>query len=196
MANEEAANTGTTEATAQTTSDETVKNTGAATSGADTQAATTEAQVEKTFTQADVDRIVQTRLKTAVKAELKKLTGETEGSPTVEDLQRQLSETTTKAQRLEAKESVREYLSDPENKLSIKAENIPAITKLVMQDITFDADGKPENLKAALKLAQNLAPALFTNSSAIINAGQGRSNGSVVPSDMNAFIRRQTGHGG
>lgn len=184
----------TTDTTAQTTTDESANNTGAAATGTDTQTAKAEAQTEKTFTQADLDRIVQTRLKSAVKAELKKLAGETDGQPTVEDLQRQLGEASTKAQRLEAKESVREYLGDPENKLGIKAENIPAITALVMQSLTFDSDGKPENLKDALKLTKNLAPALFTNSPAPINAGNGRT-GQVPAFGMDALIRRQTGHG-
>ena len=184
-------------ATPATTSDATAQNTDAAGqgSGTGTQAAQkpTEAQTEKTFTQADVDRIVQNRLKSAVKAELKKLTGEGEGTATVEELQRQLSEAKTKTQTFEAREAVRDYMSDPENKLNVKPENMRAVEKLVMPDIEFDDSGKPSNLKEVFKAAKSLAPALFANPPASINAGQGRN--STAPTDMNAFIRRQAGVG-
>src|SRR5688500_2187804 len=97
----------TTEATAQTTTaDEPAENTGANGTGAGTQPAqqTTEAQsVEKTFTQAEVDKMFQNRRKSAVKAELRKLTGETDGTPTVEELSKQLSEERTARQTLEAR---------------------------------------------------------------------------------------------
>lgn len=179
----------------QTTSDATEKTTDAGAAGADTQTAqTTEAQKEKTFTQADVDRIVTNRIKSGVKAELKKLTGEGDGTPTVEELQRQLSEERTSRQTIEAREAVRDYLSDAKHKLNIKAENVAAIMKLVMSDIEFDDKGNPSNLKEAVETAKSLAPALFVNTPASINAGAGR-NGAVVGNDMNDWIRRQRAGG-
>lgn len=172
----------------QATSDETVKKTDASESGTDTQTANTEAQKEKTFTQADVDRIVANRIKSGVKAELKKLTGDEAVS--VDELQRQLSETQTRAQSLEAREAIRDYLSDPDNKLNVK--NPAAVVKFVMPDIEFDDQGKPSNLKEVLKSAKILAPELFTNIPASINAGNGR-NGAVIDNDMNARIRKGAG---
>jgi len=178
---------------ATTTPDAAANNTAASDAGAGTDTAqTTQAQTEKTFTQADVDRIVANRIKSGVKAELKRLTGETDGAPTVEDLTRQLSEAKTKAQAIEAREHVRDYLSDPENKLNIKPDNIRAIEKLVMPDIELDDNGKPTNLKEALKTAKSIAPALFANTPADINAAR---RDSAPVNDMNAFIRRQAGVG-
>jgi len=183
-------------ADAQPTSDVTVKNTGADAEGTDTQAAQkAEAQKEeKTFTQADVDRIVANRLKTAVKAELKKLTTDDEGKESVEELTRQLSETRQRAQAIEAREAVRDYLSDPVHKLNVKATSIAAIVKLVTPDLEFDEDGKPTNLKEAVLAAKTLAPDLFANSSASINANNGR-NGATPTRGMDALIRSATGHG-
>jgi hypothetical protein len=180
----------TTESTSQTTPDAAVINTGDATTGAGTQTAqqTTEAPPEKTFTQADVDRIVQNRLKSAVKAELKKLTGEGDGTPTVDELKSQLSEATQKAQALEARQSVRDYLMDPKNKLNVKAENAAAIEKLVMPDVEFD-NGKPSNLKEAIESAKSLAPALFVNVPTSIDANAGRNGQTGDPKDMNKFVR-------
>jgi hypothetical protein len=180
----------TTESTSQTTPDAAVINTGDAATGAGTQTAqqTTEAPTEKTFTQADVDRIVQNRLKSAVKAELKKLTGEGDGTPTVDELKSQLSEATQKAQALEARQSVRDYLMDPKNKLNVKAENAAAIEKLVMPDVEFD-NGKPSNLKEAIESAKSLAPALFVNVPTSIDANAGRNGQTGDPKDMNKFVR-------
>ena len=183
-------------AEAQTTSDETVKNTGAEASGTGTDTAQKDqAQTEKTFTQADVDRIVQTRLKAAVKAELKKLSSDDDpAKPNVEELTRQLSETKQRAQAIEAREAVRDFISDPVHKLNVAASNVVAIVKLVTPDLEFDDDGKPTNLREAVNAAKLLAPALFANSSASINAGNGR-NGQTPTRGMDALIRQATGHG-
>ena len=195
----------TTDSSAQTTTtaDAPANNTGADNAGnTDTQAAqSTEATqqqqqpTEKTFTQADVDRIVQNRLKSAVKAELKKLTGETEGQQTVEELQRQLSEQTQKVRSFEARQTIGDYLSDGRNKLSIKPENVRGIEELVLVRLEYDDEGKPANLKEAVDAARQIAPSLFANTPQPIDAGTGRNNGAVVGTDMNSFIRRQAGFG-
>jgi hypothetical protein len=164
------------------------------TSGKETPAGTkTEEPREKTFTQEQVNKMIADRLPKAVKAELKKLTGESEGTLTVEELQRQLNEAKTKTQSYEARETVRDYLSDPANKLNIKADNIRAVEKLVMPDLTYDNDGNPSNLKEAVESARKLAPSLFTNNPASINAGAGGNNNGVGGFDMNAQIRRAAG---
>jgi hypothetical protein len=190
--------TTTTEAASQATSDGTDKNTGEQASGAGTQPAqqTTEAQpTEKTFTQADVDRIVANRIKSGVKAELKRLTGETDGTPTVEELSKQLSEERQARQTLEARQTVRDYLTDPKHKLNVKADAVAAIEKLVLPDLVFEDDGKPSNLKEAVDAAKSLAPALFVNAPQSIDAAQGRNGAAVTGSDMNSFIRRSAGFG-
>ena len=195
----------TTGTAAQPTSDGTAQNTGADNQpgNTDTQAAqSTEAttqqsqqqQTEKTFTQAEVDRIVQNRLKSAVKAELKKLTGETEGQQTVEELQRQLNEQTQKVRSFEARQTIHDHLSDGRNKLNIKPENVRGIEELVLMRLEYDDQGKPANLKEAVDAARSIAPSLFANTPQPIDAGTGR-NGAVVGTDMNSFIRRQAGFG-
>jgi hypothetical protein len=191
MSNESA-----TESTSQTTPDAAVINTGDAATGAGTQTAqqTTEAPTEKTFTQADVDRIVQNRLKSAVKAEIKKLTGEGENTPNVEDLQRQLSERDQKIRSFEAKDKVSEFLSDGRNKLNVRPENIRGIEALVIPLLDYDEDGKPSNLRDAIETAKSIAPALFVNSTSNINANSGNGNG-TRPTNMNDLIRQQAGIG-
>lgn len=188
----------TTETTSQTTTDASVQNTGDAATGAGTQTAqqTTEAQpAEKTFTQAEVDRIVANRIKSGVKARLKELSGETDGAVTVEELTKQLSEERGTRQKLEARQSVRDYLTDPRQKLNIKPENTAAIEKLVMQDIEFDDAGKPSNLKEAVESAKSLAPALFVNVPGQIDAATGRNGQTGNQKDMSAFIRQAAGFG-
>jgi hypothetical protein len=183
--------------TQKTTSDATDKNTDVSTvSGTDTQAAQqTEAQPqEKTITQADVDRIVQNRLKSAVKAEIKKLTGEGENTPNVEDLQRQLSERDQKIRSFEAKDKVSEFLSDGRNKLNVRPENIRGIEALVIPLLDYDEDGKPSNLRDAIETAKSIAPALFVNSTSNINANSGNGSG-TRPTNMNDLIRQQAGIG-
>jgi hypothetical protein len=181
-------------AEAQTTGDDQVKNTGATDTGTGTDTAQQNQAQEKTFTQADVDRIVQTRLKTAVKAELKKLSSDDPDKPNVETLQQQLSETRQRAQAIEAREAVRDYLADPVHKLNVKASSVAAIVKLVTSDLEFDEDGKPSNLKEAIQSAKSLAPDLFANPSASINAANGRNNATPLRG-MDALIRQATGHG-
>lgn len=175
-----------------TTSDGTDKNTAAQgnPSGAATQAATTEAQpTEKTFTQADVDRIVANRIKSGVKAELKRLTGDADGTVSVEDLQRQLSESQGQVRAFEARQSVSDYLTDARHKLNVKPENFRAVEKLVIPDLEYDEAGKPTNLKEVVESVKSLAPALFANTPPSIDANAGRNTGSAVGSDMNALIR-------
>lgn len=180
---------------AQTSPDAGVNNTGAPgtpTAGTDN-AQNGQAQTEKTFTQADVDRMIANRVKSGIKAELKKMTGETDGTITVESLQQQLNEERTARQGLEARQSVREFLTDASNQLNVNPVNLTAIEELVHARITFE-NGKPSNLKDAIATVKNLAPTLFANTPAHVNAGEGRKPLSG-PVDMNEFIRRAAGHG-
>lgn len=179
-----------TAASTTNTPDAAVNNTGATPTGAATDTAQqTPAQTpsEKTFTQADVDRIVQNRLKSAVKAELKKLTGD--GEVTVEDLQRQLSEERTERQKLSARQSVREYLTDPKHKLNIPTDAVSEVEELVSAKLEYDDEGKPSNLKDVVESLKSRLPRLFANTQTDINANNGR-NTSVGPTDMNAFVRQ------
>ncbi len=148
---------------------------------------------EKTFTQADLDRIVKDRLAKAVKSELKKLTGETDGQPTVDDLQRQLADTQTKARTLEAREQVRDYLTDPRNKIYARQENMRVIEKLIFTELEFDDEGNPSNLKEAIAGVKSEAPTLFLNSNSSINGNSGRSS-DQVPFNWNDEIRAAAGY--
>lgn len=184
----------TTDPTAQTTSDATAQNTDTQTSGAGTDTAQqTQAQTEKTFTQADVDRILQTRLKSAVKAELKKMAGDGDDKPNVEDLQRQLSERDTKLRSYEASAAIRSYLTDARHKLTISSEDLPTVEELVTNRLEYDDDGKPANLKEAIEEVKARSPKLFANPTPSINANNGR-NGAVVGADMNSIIRGARGY--
>lgn len=188
-------NTGTT-ATAETqnTSDATEQNTEAVNTGAGTEAAQTQAQTEKTFTQAEVNAMIANRLPKAVKAELKKMGGEGEGQPNVDDLQRQLSDSQTRIRSFEARESVEEYISDGRNKLNVKSENIRGIQEIVIPRLEYDDQGKPTNIKEAIESAKVIAPALFANQQSNINAANGRTSAPTA-TNMNDFIRQAAGIG-
>lgn len=150
---------------------------------------------ERTFTQADVDRIVQDRLKAGIKAgikkELAKLTKENTAAPTVEALQQQLGEYKKTVSTYSAKEAVRDFLTDPAQKLSVAPQNMRAIEKLVMSEIVYDEEtGEATNIADAVKAVQSLAPALFAATTTIsANANAGR-NAPAAPVDMNALIRQ------
>ena len=152
-----------------------------------------EAQPEKTFTQADVDRIVQNRLKSAVKAELKKLTDDPQ-QPTPEDYQRQLSDKDAKIRSYESREVVENFLNDGRNKLNVRPENIRGIQALVIPTLEYDDQGSVTNLKEAIESAKSIAPALFANHQSNINANAGNQT-APVGTNMNDFIRRSAGFG-
>lgn len=177
-------------ATAAPASDATAQNTGNAdTTGADTQAANqSEAQKEKTFTQADVDRIIANRVKSGIKAELKKLGSEGgENAVTLEDLQQQLNDERSARQALESRQSVREFITDTKNQLNVRPENVAAIEELVNGRLQFE-NGKPSNLKDAINAVKSLAPSLFANQPASVNAAEGRKSiGGVA--NMDDWIR-------
>lgn len=171
------------------TPDAAVNNTGAAPTGAATQTATTEEQPEpeKKFSQADVDRIVANRIKSGVKAELKKLAGN--GEVSIEDLQRQLSEERTERQKLMARQTARDYLTDPKHKLSVPSDALPEVEELVLARLEYDDDGKPSNLKDVVESLKTRLPRLFANTQSNINANNGRSN-AAGPLNMNDFVRQ------
>lgn len=153
----------------------------------------TEAQPEKTFTQADVDRIIQNRLKTAVKAELKKLSGDDQ-QPTPEDYKQQLSDKDAKIRSYESREVVENFLNDGRNKLNVRPENIRGIQALVIPTLEYDDQGTVTNLKEAIESAKSIAPALFANNQSNINANAG-TQAVPVGTNMNDLIRRQAGYG-
>lgn len=186
----------TTDSTAQNTSDATAQNTDVQDTGAGTDTAQqTQAQEpEKKFTQADLDRHLQTRLKSAVKAELKKMADGDEGKASVEDLQRQLSEKDTRIRNFEAREAVESFLNDGRNKLNIKSENVRGIQELVIPRLEYDDDGRPINIKEAIESAKIIAPALFVSGTSNINAFSGNGQ-KVTNGNMNDFIRQAAGHG-
>lgn len=137
--------------------------------------------------------MIAKRLPSAVKAELKKMSGDEEGKPSVEDLQRQLSEQQIRVRSFEAKETVDEYLSDGRNKLSIEPKNLRGIQELVIPRLEYGDDGKPTNLREAIESAKQIAPVLFTNGTSNINANAGKNP--VTTANMNDLIRQQAGYG-
>ncbi len=163
-------------------------NTAAQQSGAGAQPAQqTETPAEKTFTQAEVNAMIANRVKSGLKAELKKLTGDGEGGVTLETLQQQLNEERSARQALEARATVREFLTDTRNQLNVNPANVAVIEELVNGRLQFE-NGKPTNIKDAINAVKALAPALFTNQPGSVEAGEGR-NTTARPTDMNAWIR-------
>lgn len=177
----------------QTTPDEAANNTEASNTGTATQAATEAQETERKFTQADLDRYLANRVKSGVKAELKRLSGDPE-QPNVDDLQRQLSEQAARVRSFEARDAVSDHLTDARHKLNVRTENIRPIQELVIGRLQYDDDGKPSNLKEAIDEVKSLAPTLFDNPPPSINANNGRT-AAPLGSDMNGFIRRAAGVG-
>jgi len=153
-----------------------------------------EAPTEPTFTQAQVNAMIAKRLPAAVKSELKKMSGDGEGQPSTEDLQRQLSERDQKLRSFEAKDKVAEFLADGRNKLNVDPKHIRGIEALVIPLLEYDDAGQPSNLKEAIESAKQIAPVLFTIGTPGINAGAGGKQ-PVTSADMNGFIRQQAGYG-
>jgi hypothetical protein len=178
------------EETSQTTTDESVINTGETTTAAGT-VTETQAQPDITKTpefKAALTAAIERRIP-QLKAQIAKtITGEGEGVPTVTELQQQLTEAKAKAQGYEASAAIRDYVTDPKHKLSVRAENIRAVEKLVLAEIEYDDQGSPANLKEAVEAVRTYAPALFAQTNANINQGK---TGESIPNDMNAIIRQQ-----
>lgn len=161
------------------------------TAGAATGAATTQPPAEKTFTQAEVDAMFQKRLSKAVKAELKKMSGDgEEGQPSVEEMQRERDTALSEARTLRAKDDLFDYVDDGRFKVGLRPENRKAFWRLAKDQIEFDDSGKPSNISEVVKQVKLEAPALFTSSTGSVDAGA-QGNGSVP--DMNFLIRRSAG---
>jgi hypothetical protein len=133
--------------------------------------------------------MIAKRLPSAVKAELKKLGGDTEGAATVEQLQQQLQEEKAARQKAEARQTVRDYLNDPKHKLNIPGESQATLVKLVMLDLEYDKDGQPSNLKDVVESLKTSDPRLFATTPSNINANAGR-NAPTGPVNMNDFVRQ------
>ena len=178
---------------AQTTLDGAANNTGATDTGAATQTATTTA-TSQDITQTDefknaLTAAIEKKIPQLKKQLAKQLTGEGEGTQTVEELQRQLQEAQKTTRTFEARESIRDFLSDPKNQLPVKSQDMAGAVALISQHLEFEDDGTIKNLKQAVDRAKTLAPSLFAQASGHINQGSG--NKPVDNKDMNAFIRQQ-----
>jgi hypothetical protein len=188
-------NEGTPSAATQPTPDAAVNNTAATTPGTGTEPAT-QAQPDITQTpefKAALASAMERKIPQLKRSIARELTGEKDGVPSVEELVRQLGEEKQARQGIEARETLRDYLSDPANKLTVKPTNMAAIVKLALPDLEFGEDGKPTNLQEAVNAVKTLAPDLFATSAGSINAGNGRTV--TVPRDMNSLLRQAAGRG-
>lgn len=177
------------------TSDAAVNNTGANQSGAGTQTAqntgattsdlTQTPEFKAALTAAIKDKIPQLRRQLA-----KDISGDKDGEPSVADLQQQLLEEKAARQKAEARQTVRDYLTDPKHKMSLPTDSLNTVVKLVMLDLEYDKDGNPSNLKDAIESVKSSDPRLFTAAPSNINAGAGR-DAATGPTNMNDFIRQQ-----
>lgn len=189
-----------------TTSDETVLNTDAQQSSgaaitnaadvdtAETRPSTPQTPKERTFTQKDVDAMFKRRLEAAVKTKLKEMLGDESGNvPDVKELQQQLTDYQQKTRTFEAKEAIRDFMSDNRNKTQVRPESARLVENLVLQKIDFDDTGKPINLKEAIEAVKSEASPLFITATTNINGYTGTTTPAVV--DMNTLIRQTAGRG-
>lgn len=178
----------------QDTPDAQGPNAGGTKSGAATPPADKPEAEDKKFTQADVDRIVKDRLQRDVKKELqkelKKLSGEQEGQPSVEELKGRAESAETELRRYRARDQVDAYVSDKRNNLTVR--NVRALMRLVEHDFEYDDEGEVTNLKELVAQAKAEAPELFGTAAGSADGGAGAQNGSGAL-DMNSHIRQMAG---
>lgn len=181
----------TTESQQQTTSEGDGKKTAVDTTGTVTQTAQTE-DVEKKFTQAEVDAMFQKRLSKAVKAELKKMSGEDGEQPDVKDLQRGVEEANRNLRFYQARDQVEDYIADKRNNANIR--NVRAFCRYFKDDFAFNDEGQVSNLKDLYMRAKVETPELLgmVTGSADGAAGNGQQ---AVGGDMNQILRRSVGIG-
>jgi hypothetical protein len=188
---------------AQTTADEQVNNTAAQTdSGAatdtDTQNQVTQPQPKTDVTKtaefkSALSKAIEQKIPQLKRQIAKDLTGEGEGLPTVDELQKRVEASDQRANVAEARIEIRDYLFDPKNKTGARAENARAIEKLVLAEIEYDDEGKAANLKQAIETVKSDAPTLFITATTKINGGQGKDQPDLV--DFNEQLRQSAGYG-
>lgn len=131
----------------------------------------------KTFTQEDVNRLIAKERKDVERKA--KLSEDERLKADLDDARNQLRTRDTKDAVLEAA-------------AKLGARNTNLIYKAVKDDLTFDKDGKPENLKDVLAQAKKDFPELFGDSahvgSADAGSGRAQTNGSKVT--MNDWLRQ------
>lgn len=172
-------------------------NTGASTNNTDSGNAEHSAALEnegeeRRFTQADVDSIIARRLKKAVNAELKKLAGETESNPNIEELTKRAEQAEQRARIFETRETIQSFVMDARNKINARPTDLRAIEKLIFAEIEFDENGKPENLKEAIESVRRDAPSLFHTNNDSANGGAGMQTAKAA-TGMDSLIRSRLG---
>lgn len=186
--------TPTDEAPKKDTPDEAAKNTGGAGSGADTDTAKNPAD-EKQFTKAELDAEVTKRISREitkrVNAELKKHGIDPDSGKTPEDWQRKAEDAESRARTLEAKETLFDYVDDPKHKVNLKPESRRLFWKLAKDELQFDDEGKPTNVREVVTAIKEEAPTLFVSSKGSVDAGVRGVTAAGV--DMNQLIRRSAG---
>ena len=136
------------------------KNEGAANSSDTSTDTKKDEGLDKVFTQEDVNRLIaKERKETERKA---KMSEDERLKSDLEDARKQLRERDTK-----------DAVQTEASKLGAK--NTGLIYKAVKDDLTFDKDGKPENLKDVLTQAKKDFPELFgSNSNGSADGGMGK----------------------
>ena len=130
----------------------------------------------KTFKQADIDRAVKKASDDAAKKA--KMSEDERRDAELADARGQLRERDTR-------DAVKEAAA------KLGAKNSALVYRAVKEDLTFDKDGKPENLKDVLTQTKKDYPELFTTSgSADGGAGQG---GAAPASSLDQQIRQALG---
>ncbi len=122
----------------------------------------------------------------------REISGESDGMPTVAELQEQLKSTEARARTFETKEQIRDFLTDSRNKTAVRPENMRSIEKLVFAEVEFDDSGEITNLKEAIDRVRSEAPSLFVSNTTQINGNTGRNQPGIV--DFNEQLRAAAGY--
>lgn len=180
--------------TTANTSDGDGKNTEAATTGAGTQTASTSEAAKPDITQtpefkAALTAAMEKKLPQLKRQLAKELTGEKDGQPSVEEIQRRADEAESSLRTYRAKDQLEDFISDKRNAITVK--NPKAVFKYIKDDLEYDDEGKVTNFKDVLSRAKAEAPELFIPVTGSVNAGAG--GHSAVGVDMNRELRRAAG---
>lgn len=131
-------------------------------------------------------KAIENKLPQLRKAIAKEISGEKDGQPSVEELQRGKETAETSLRFYQARDAVEDFTADKKNAAPIK--NVRAFCRYFKDDFEFDDKGKVTNLKDLYTRAKLETPELLGTGAGSIDANAG-ANGQPGVQDMNALLR-------
>lgn len=122
----------------------------------------------------------------------KELTGDKDGQPSVEELQRGVDDAKRDLRFYQARDQVEDFIADKRNQANVR--NIKAFCRYFKDDFTFDDEGKVSNLKDLYTRAKVETPELLGIATSSIDGAAGNGSPAIADGDMNKLLRSAAGH--